>query len=330
VKILFVSQGLMSFVQKDLDILRSAHEVRPVRFRSLADVPAVFGGTIWADLTFSWFGKLHAFLAVLFSRSLGKRTVVVAGGDDAAHEPDIGYGMFTYWWKEWCPAFVFRHADLILAVSESSRRETIENAKADPTKVKTLSHGFDAQKWHRMAGVPKEKLVLTVGRVTAETVPKKGLALFVQSARHLPDVPFVLVGPWQDEAIEGLKAMAPANVTFTGGLYGEDLVRMYSRAQVYVQASLHESFGCSLAEAMLCECVPVVTQRTALPEVVGDCGFYVQDLSPEAVAAQIDQAMTSDLGQRARERIVREFPLEKRRKALLEAVKPSGKVKGER
>ena len=319
-KILFVHQSLMSFVQKDLSILRSAHQVRALQFRGLQDLPALVSATQWADLTFSWFGKLHAFFAVLFSKLLGKKTVVVAGGDDVAYEPDIGYGIFSYWWKKWCPLFVFRYADLILSVSGFNRRETIENARASPDKVKLVYHGFDAQKWQRMGGIQKEELVLTVGRVTSETVRKKGLDLFVHSAVHLPKIPFVLVGPWQDKAINRLRAIAPANVTFTGGLYGEDLMRMYSRAKVYVQASVHESFGCSLAEAMLCECVPVVSHRAALPEVVGDCGFYVDELTPEAVAAQVEKALVSDLGQQARRRIMREFPREKRREALLSAI----------
>jgi glycosyltransferase involved in cell wall biosynthesis len=144
--------------------------------------------------------------------------------------------------------------------------------------------------------------------------------LYVESARHAPDVSFVLVGPWEDDAIDRLREKAAPNVQLAGGLWGEDLVRMYSRAKVYVQVSAHESFGCSVAEAMLCECVPVVSQRAALPEVVGDAGFDVDDLSPQAVAAQIKRALVSGSGQRARERIVREFPLEKRRQGLLAAI----------
>jgi glycosyltransferase involved in cell wall biosynthesis len=171
-----------------------------------------------------------------------------------------------------------------------------------------------------MPHVAQEDLVLTVGRVSTETLLVKRLALYVESAKHLPKVPFMLVGPWEDEAIDRLREIAPPNVLFAGGMYGDDLMRVYSRAKVYVQVSAHESFGCSLAEAMLCACVPVVSRQAALPEVVGASGFYVDDLSPQAVAAQIKQALRSDTGQQARERIVRVFPLEKRRQALLAAI----------
>ena len=321
-KILFVHQIMMSFVEKDLSILRGTHKVRECHFQGVRDLPALLCGVWWCNATFSWFGKLQASWAVLFSKILSKKAIVVAGGDDVAREPGIGYGMFCYWWKKWCPLFVFRYADLILSVSECNRHETIENARANPKKIRLLYHGFDPQKWQRLSGVPKENLVLTVGRITKETFSKKGLDVFVQSAAYLPDVPFVIVGPWKDGAVDRLKAIASSNVVFIDGLYGVDLVRMYSRARVYVQASVHESFGCSVAEAMLCECTPVVTRRTALREVVSDCGFYVDYLKPESIAKQIKEALSApeDLGKKARERIKAVFPLEKRKKELLEAI----------
>jgi glycosyltransferase involved in cell wall biosynthesis len=73
---------------------------------------------------------------------------------------------------------------------------------------------------------------------------------------------------------------------------------------------------------MLCECVPVVSRRAALPEVVGDCGVYVDNLTPEALANGILQALTfgPEWGKRARQRVVELFPLEKRRAGLLAAI----------
>jgi len=166
-KILLVAQRLDSWVEKDLEILQSAgHEVRVVQARGLRDVIAFLRGTLWADLTFSWFGKLHAFFTVFFSKLLGKKSLVVAGGDDVACEPEINYGMFTSWWKKWCPIFVFHYADFILSVSAVNQLETIKNAKADPSKTKLLYHGFNEQEWQPLNDVGKERLVLTVARVT--------------------------------------------------------------------------------------------------------------------------------------------------------------------
>ena len=321
-KILFVSQNLASFIEKDLGILQYEHQVRKKQLRGLVDIPSLIHGIIWADLTFCWFGKMHAFFAVLFSIVFHKKTVVVAGGDDVTCVPEINYGMFCFWWKKWCPLFVFQKANLILSVSEYNRKETIDNAKVDPIKVRKIYHGFDEHQWRPVNGISKETMVLTVGGINHETRIKKGLDLFIKTARHLPDIPFILVGPCGDDAIEILKADAPPNVNFIYGLYGEDLVWMYSRAKVYVQASVHESFGCSLAEAMLCECIPVVSHNAALPEIVGDCGFYSADLTSESLAKSIREALDADLdmGKRARQRIKHLFSIEKRRIDLLSAI----------
>jgi glycosyltransferase involved in cell wall biosynthesis len=322
VKILFVYQTMVSFVERDWQILEETHEVRGCQFRGVKDLVSLLRGVMWSELTLSWFGKLHAFYAVLFSKVLGKRAVVVAGGDDVAYEPDINYGMFSYWWKKWCPLFVFRYADLIFSVSDFNQQETLKNAKVDPVKVKLLYHGLDASEFQPIPGAQKENLVITVGGIDWERLERKGYGRFVKSATFLPDTQFVVIGEWHDDAIDYLRCIAPANVTFIGQVTDTDLLRWFSRAKVYVQASWHEAFGCSLAEAMLCECVPVVSKQAAIPEVVGDCGFYVNELTPEAVAAKIKEALGApeELGKKARERIKTYFPLEKRERELLKAI----------
>jgi glycosyltransferase involved in cell wall biosynthesis len=73
---------------------------------------------------------------------------------------------------------------------------------------------------------------------------------------------------------------------------------------------------------MLQGCVPVVTDCAALPEVAGDTGIYAKYGDVDSTVRAIQQALAtpSDYGLRARERILSEFPLEKRRQNLLEAI----------
>lgn len=324
-KILLVHQHKSSFVEQDFDILRETHEVRECvfpghrrgLFRLFKDIFLLFRGVLWCDVTYSWFGKLHAFFAVLFSKIMGKKSVVVSGGDDVAGSSDGYQGMISHWWKRWCPLFVFKYADLILCVSEFNHGETLENARADEHKTFLIRLGFELDKFRRMPDVDKEDIVITVAHVHRNHFLGKGLKLFVETAWLLPQRQFILVGPWLDDTIDDLKQAAPPNVTFTGGLYGDDLLKMYNKARVYVQASIYESFGCTVAESMLCECVPVATRRAALPEVIGDSGIYVENLEADHLARAIEQAMDSNLGPEAHDRIAAVFPMEKRRNELL-------------
>lgn len=322
-KILFVHQGLQSFVRKDLDILQEAHEVRSIEFKGnvagfVGNLCYLWQGVGWCDLTFSWFGKPHAFFAVLFSKMLRKKAVVVAGGDDVARMPEIKYGMFCFWWKRWCPKLVFNHADIVLTVSDNNTSETVVNAKVNPKNIKRVYHGFDTVKFMNRA-LKKEDMVITIGNVSWEYLKRKGVELFTRAASCLPDIPFYIIGEWKDDSIKYLNNIATSNVHFLGRLPIEKLMTFMSRTKVYVQISLHEGFGCSLAEAMLCECIPVVSRNAAIPEVVGDVGIYVEELTPEQLAKKIKYALSlpDEYGKKARNRIIEYFPLEKRRREIL-------------
>jgi glycosyltransferase involved in cell wall biosynthesis len=72
---------------------------------------------------------------------------------------------------------------------------------------------------------------------------------------------------------------------------------------------------------MACECVPVVTDRGAIPEVVGDAGIYVPYGDPEATAQGIRQALSSEKGGTARQRIEEMFTIDKREEALLKTMR---------
>jgi len=134
--------------------------------------------------------------------------------------------------------------------------------------------------------VQKENIVLTVGTVDNENYWRKGFYLIKEVARAIPDTTFYIVGPQKDMATQWLEKDKPLNLFLPGALHGKDLVDILSRAKVYLQVSEWESFGCALAEAMLCECVPVIFNGTALPEVVGDCGYYIEKLEPNELAAK--------------------------------------------
>jgi glycosyltransferase involved in cell wall biosynthesis len=73
-----------------------------------------------------------------------------------------------------------------------------------------------------------------------------------------------------------------------------------------------------LAEAMACGCVPVVTRRAAIPEVVGDCGHYVEVDDVEGTAQGVRAALSdAKLGLRASQRVRDQFPMHKRRASII-------------
>jgi glycosyltransferase involved in cell wall biosynthesis len=334
------TQKLISqYFLNDQKIMESEHEVRVCEFIYLLGILKekhlgfflknlfeLFKGVIWCDVTVSWFAKLHAFFAVLFCKLMGKKSVIIAGGEEATNTHIDGkpYGLYAHPIKKWFAWFMFRFADKIIAVSKYNMKEILENTEVDHRKVHLVYHGFDSNHFKKIPEIEKVNLVINVGNINEENYSRKGLKTFVESAVFLPDVEFYLVGPALegDNTFEKLKTIAPQNVVFTGGVYGEDLIKLLCKASVYVQLSKWESFGCSTAEAMLCECVPVVSNIASLPEVAGNCGFYIDRFSPKELADKIKEALNHpELGKLARKRIIEQFPLEKRREELLRVVK---------
>ena len=308
-RILFVSPSFQSFIEKDYKILKRKFKVKYVVYSYehkkslLLLVPRIIKGVLWADLTYSWFGSFHAFFTVLFSKILHKKSIVVAGGYDVAKMTEINYGLMNMRLWRLFPMFSFRWCDKILAVSEYTRRETNENMDIDNEKVLVVRHGFDKNKF--FVGEGKENIVITVGEVNSRTLVRKGLINFVKAAKLLPNIKFYLIGKGEKESIQRLRRINQHNLLYKGFVPHKELATIMQRAKVYVQISAIESFGCSLAEAMLCECIPVVTACGAIPEVVGDTGYYVPYGDIEATAETIKRALKDGeaKGKKARKRI---------------------------
>ena len=142
----------------------------------------------------------------------------------------------------------------------------------------------------------------------------------IEAARSVPEAKFILIGEVsKDATMDEVRRTAPSNVTFQDKFtFGQELLEFYRRAAVYLQVSAHEGFGIANTEAMSCECIPIVTNTTALPEVVGDAGFFVPFNDVPATAEAIKRALASpSLGKKARKRVVDNFTSEKHERALL-------------
>jgi glycosyltransferase involved in cell wall biosynthesis len=177
--------------------------------------------------------------------------------------------------------------------------------------------GHDHEKF-KPAG-EKANRVLTVGylgRNGEGEVKRKGLDLFIEAARLMPNVEFMAIGITSKEALTELMGPMPSNLRIFGLIPNDQLVQFYQGAKVYCQLSMHEGLPSALCEGMLCECVPVGTNVSAITSVIGDTGFIVPTPNPQEVADTILKALSSDLGGKARQRIIENFSKEARERNL--------------
>jgi len=302
-----------SFIRNDYKILSKHFNVVKFNYRRAWDAFRMMVAIWRSDVSFSWFAGGHAFLAVLFSKIFGKRAIVVAGGFDVADVPDINYGQLTKGWhKKMLTRFTLKYADIVLAVSDFTKKEVLSLTKSG--NVQTVYNGINTDKFKPEG--EKCELVITVASGWKSVIRLKGLDTFIAAAKYIPEAEFAILGLSEADMVTLETLNPPKNTTLYGHSSQKELVKWYQKAKVYCQLSHRESFGVALAEAMSCECVPVVTDRGALPEVVGDTGFYVPYDDSEATGRAIKKALKSEKGNEARKRIVKTFPIEKREKEL--------------
>lgn len=104
-----------------------------------------------------------------------------------------------------------------------------------------------------------------VGRVSRE----KGIDLFVEAGKILPEVSFKVAGNFDRNL--NLVRQAPQNIEFMGQLNPEALMEFYAHARIIVAPSkCYEGLPMSIIEAMLGGKPVICTNIGGLPEVVDD------------------------------------------------------------
>ncbi|NPV45580.1 MAG: glycosyltransferase [Armatimonadetes bacterium] len=310
-----------SFVKVDLELLGRHFAVTPMAARPGDRLLPLrlLRAARKHELCFVWFADAHAYHAVNVFHLLGKPVVIVPGQYEIAYHPEGDYGLQLEDKRRWRQGMsALRRADAVLAVSEFHRQKLREQ-KVREARLRLIYHGFVGEQF--AAGGEKEPIVVTISHVAQrQRIWIKGLEAFAQAAALLPETRFVLAGECAPEHAEYLQGLADGRLALTGGLSQPQVAELLAKAKVYAQLSATETFGCALAEAMLSECIPVVTNRGSLPEVVGNLGYCVEYGDAEGTAQAIRQALQADHGRQCRQWIMEQFPMEKREAKLLEVI----------
>lgn len=282
-KILFTYTTESGFVQTDLDILRSMHEVRTVKFKPcLSSIIEIAKGVMWCDCTYSWFTHTHAAACVLFSKILRKKSIAIVGGYEVAKLPEINYGGMLSTKTAMQVKFVLNHADELICVSNFNYKQTMQYTDRN---INLIYNCVDTE--HFKPAGDKTNMVLTVvASATGDVKTRKGIDTFFEAAKQMPETQFVLVGKTDID-----ESTIPSNLKLTGYVTDKELLEYYQKAKVYCQLSYYESFGVAILEAMSCNCIPVVTNVAAIPEVVGFAGQYVEYGDVEATVLNINAAL---------------------------------------
>ncbi len=193
----------------------------------------------------------------------------------------------------WIERTAYQNADGVIAVSAAMKADVQTLYGVPAERVRVIHNGIDAEEYRlrpapatlRRLGVdPALPMVLFVGRITRQ----KGILHLVRAIRYLqPGVQVVLcAGAPDTEAIademKGLvteaKQQASARIIWLPEMLSkEDVISLYSHADIFVCPSVYEPFGIINLEAMACETPVVASAVGGIPEIVvpGETGLLV-------------------------------------------------------
>lgn len=209
-------------------------------------------------------------------------------------------------------------ADVILTVSEFSKREIELYLRVPSDKIEVVYNGVDMDKYHADYSQQQIEQIKEVYQISGDYLlylgtlePRKNIeslitayGLLKQEKKQIPKL--VLVGKkgWMYDLIfELVKELGLVNdVIFTGYVAEEDVPILMCGASIFVFPSLYEGFGIPPLEAMACG-TPVITSNvSSLPEVVGNAGIMVPPKDVTLLKDKIwelltDQALRNQLRQ---------------------------------
>ena len=209
----------------------------------------------------------------------------------------------------WMVAFAAARADRIIAISEATRRDVIARLRVPPERIQRIYCGVEREfrpieDGHDLRGLREkwglgEGFILYLGTIE----PRKNLIRLIDAyaelrRRKATDRTLVLAGGrgWGDEMIvrRAHEAGVDEHVRFVGFVPEHEMPLWYNAADLFVYPSEYEGFGLPPLEALACGTPVVASNRSSLPEVVGEAGVLVDPTDTAAMADAMQRVLEDE------------------------------------
>ena len=347
-KIIFVYPRMAPFISLDKEILSKKFEVieNTYDWKKKYKLPLYLVMQLFfllkniskVDYILVSFGGYWALLPSILGYLFKKPTLIIMHGTDCAGFKEINYGSFR---KPILGAVLktsYKFATRLLPVSESliytkntyfkKHKEIPQGVKHFFPKLKTewtvISNAVDHNKWKIDANSKRfYNMFITV--MGPGQFNRKGGNLILETAIKCPHFEFVFIGINKPDETTHI----PPNVKFLGRMNASELMNYYNQSPYYLQLSNFEGFGVALCEAMLCGCIPIVSNVNDMPNIVKDTGYILKTNDVELLIKLLEQIVAkenNELGQKARLNIINNYPVIKRKNAIFKVLEDSNSV----
>ncbi len=204
-----------------------------------------------------------------------------------------------------------KRADLLLAISGSTSRETIETLHIPSERIVNIGAGL--QPGFRPADISPEATTALMKRCglrgpfvlyTGGSDPRKNLEGLIAAFALLPRdlrsaYQLALVGKFDERQRLRLASLGHKlglvndEVVYVGYTSDEDLRLLYSACALFVLPSLHEGFGLPVLEAMACGSPVIGSNCTSIPEIINRDDALFDPQQPRDIAGRIVEVLSN-------------------------------------
>ncbi|MCL0090494.1 glycosyltransferase [Dehalococcoidia bacterium] len=224
---------------------------------------------------------------------------------------------------------ILRDTSKVIAITKTEA-EQYKSMGVNKNKIEIVPNGIDLFEFDNLPargefrkkwGInDSQKVILYLARIHKIKGPDLLAKAFAELLRNLNNVKLVIAGP-NDGYLPSLKkSIADLEISnkvlFTGPLYGEDKLKAYVDADIYVLPSIYETFPISVLEACACGTPVIVTDRCGIADVIdGRAGLvvpYDKDQLRDAVLHMIgNDILRREFGEKGRLLVRERFNWEK-------------------
>lgn len=196
------------------------------------------------------------------------------------------------------------HSDVIIAISEQTKKDIVQFLNVDPKHVKVVYQGCNAaykksysnEELHQTSAkfnLPKQ-FILNVGTVEK----RKNLLNLVKAIENL-NCDLVVVGNDKSDYAQEVKAYLHMNqlsnrVHFLKNVSTDELAQIYQMASIFVYPSIFEGFGIPIIEALFSKTPVITSKESCFSEAGGPDSIYIDPDNPKDIEKAIQTVLENE------------------------------------
>lgn len=237
------------------------------------------------DVVFIYWGHYPSMVGYLVKRHLPGVEVTLSL---VAYDLDMGYGGSKV---------LARQADVVRTLSHTNVVQLSDMYGVPQESIEVVYDGVDMTRFEAVSSldlqrVKRSKRIVSAGRLIVDKGMYEVLEVFATVLQRHPDATLVILGDGEER--RGLEAKSRAlgvahAVEFKGHVNHDTVFEEMAKAEVFLFLSYAERLPNVVKEAMLCECVCIVSDTIGIRELIPDDTYgYVVESVEQAGNAVLD------------------------------------------